>query len=189
MPIVGVSNLHYALLTDDDENGASYSAPVRMVGAIEIDIKPSVESATLFADDGPAETASTLGEIEVTINLADLPHAAQAAVLGHTLGADGVLLAKSTDSPPYLAIGFEALKANGKKRFVWLPKGKFQLPEENYKTKGENVEFQTPSITAKFVKRVYDTLWKKTADEDNTGYVSTTGDNWYTAATLNVPAA
>lgn len=183
MALVGVSNLHYAKLTKDDATGAIYETPVKIANLIEISINPNSQSGTLFADNGPAETASAMGEIEVEINIADLTIEQVGALLGHTVNA-GVIEADANDTPPYVALGFEALKSNGKKRFLWLYKGKFEQPEENYKTKTDNIEFQTKTLKGKFVKREHDNKWKKVADEDGTGYVATTGSNWYLDTTI-----
>lgn len=175
---IGLSHLHYAVLKSDTAGGtASYDEPVRIPGAIEVNINPNPSTETLFADDGPMETATTLGEIEVEINVADLPFEAQAVLLGHTL-ENGVLIRKSADSPPFVALGFRALKSNGKYRYVWLTKGKFSIPELSNRTKEDGIEFQTPSISASFVKRESDDIWIVQADEDAADFKG--GSSWFT---------
>jgi phi13 family phage major tail protein len=179
MAIIGLSNFVYAIQTKDDATGATYDTPVLVPGITEASIKPKTETATLYADDGPAETASALGEIEVEINLADLDLDTQATLLGHTV-SNGVMTRKSTDIAPYVAIGFKSLKSNGKYRYKWLYKGRFVVPEQAYKTKEDKVEFQTAKITGIFVKRTFDNAWEKTGDEDATGWTETTGTSWFT---------
>jgi phi13 family phage major tail protein len=175
---IGLRDVHYAILGKDDEDGASYGAPVKMVGAITANINPNPSSETLFADDGPMETASQLGEIDLELNMADLPLSVQAVLLGHEI-ANGILLRKSTAIPPWLAIGFKSIKTNGKWRYAWLVKGKFAEPEQSHQTKEDTINFQTATITGKFVKREYDDVWIKQADEDEDGYAEETGTNWF----------
>ncbi len=115
MAKVGLSNFYYALNTKDDNTGVTYSAPVKVAGIISADIKTGSDTATLFADNGPAETATALGEITVDIELKDLPLEAQAALLGHKITA-GVMENHASDAAPDVAILFESLKSNGKKR-------------------------------------------------------------------------
>ena len=158
--------------------GVSYAVPVKVPGLVSADIKPGGNTDTLNADDGPYETASVLGDIDVTIEMADLPLSVQAALLGHTV-TDGVMIEKTTDVAPYVAIMFESEKANGSVRYIKLLKGKFSTPESNTQTKGNKVNFQTGKITGKFVKRQYDDAWRIMADTDASGYTTTTGDNWY----------
>jgi len=177
MATIGLRDVHYALLTSDPATGtATYAAPVKVIGAITANINPNASSATLFYDDGPGDTAATLGEITLELNLADIPLATQAVWLGHDYSG-GILKRKGGDTPPWLAIGFRTLKSNGAYRYMWLNKGKFTVPEEDYNTKGDSIEFGTPTITGSFVKRDCDDEWERTADEDdddfNPSYIST----------------
>lgn len=182
MSRVGVRNLHYYILNSDTTEGCTYGAGVQVPGTVHIDVEPAVDNATLYADDGPYEAATSLGKITVTVELADLPKTVQAALLGHTVDANtDTLIAKSTDTAPYVGLAFESEKGNGAIRYVKLAKGKFSVPTENFQTKGESVEFQTSTIEAAFVVRVYDHVWKETIDSDDTGTnVDTTIAGWYT---------
>jgi len=179
---IGLRDVHYALLTADATGvgGIVYSLPAKIAGAITADINPNASNETLFADDGPMETASSLGQISLDLTVADLPLEVQAALLGHSIVA-GVLLRKSSDIPPWVAIGFKSLKSNGNYRYVWLVKGKFSTPEQKGATKGDKIAFQTPSIKGNFVKRDGDDLWQKTTDEDAVGFVEATATSWFTA--------
>jgi phi13 family phage major tail protein len=177
--LVGLKDLYYALLTKDDETGVTYGTPAKVSAAITAKISPKVDSAVLYADDGPAETAIAMGEVDVELETQDLPLEIQAAVLGHTLNAaTGVMVKNSSDTAPYLALGFKAKKANGKYRFIWLLKGKFSPAEEEYKTSEDKVTYNTPKIKASFVKRANDNNWQYIADEDS-GFVG--AETWFTA--------
>jgi len=178
---IGLKDVYYSLLTADPVGGpATYATPVRIVGAISADINPNATNDTLFADDGPMETASTIGAISLDLNVATIPLEVQAAMLGHTI-ALGVITRKSSDTPPWLAIGFRSLKSNGHYRYTWLVKGKFATPEQKNATKADKLAFQTPTIKGSFVKRDADDIWQVSADEDGTGYVATTGTSWFDA--------
>ena len=167
MATIGLRDVYYAKLKTDPVGGtATYDTPVRIVGAISANVNPNSSSASLFADDGPQDTAATLGEISLELNMSDLPLATQAELLGHTLEG-GVLKKKGGDVPPWVAIGFRTLKSNGSYRYYWLNKGKFATPEEDLKTKGDSIEFQTPTITGSFVKRDSDDEWQRQADSDD----------------------
>lgn len=167
MATIGLRDIYYAkLLTDPVGGTATYEAPKRLAGAISANINPNSSSATLFADDGPADTAATLGEISLELNVSDIPLETQAELLGHTVDA-GVLKKKGGDVPPWVAVGFRTLKSNGSYRYYWLNKGKFATPEEDLKTKGDSIEFTTPTISGSFVKRDSDDEWQRQADADD----------------------
>jgi phi13 family phage major tail protein len=185
MAIVGLKDLHYALLTKDDSTGVTYSTPKKIIGAINAKISPKSNTETLYADDGPSETATALGEIDVELEVKDIPLSVQAELLGHTL-SNGVIVKKAEDVAPYVAIGFRSEKSNGKFRYKWLYKGKFSLPEEDYSTKEDKPKFQTPKIKATFIKREFDGAWEATGDEDETGF--TAGATWFDVVYEPTPA-
>lgn len=179
MAIVGLTNLYYALLTEDPVSGVpTYGTPTRITGVISANINPNSNKGTLFGDNGPMEVASVLGAIDLELNTVDVPLETQAILLGHSV-VGGVLVRKASSVAPWVAIGFEALKSNGKKRLTWLVKGKFAEPEQKQETKNDNVNFQTPTITASFVKRDCDNVWEYHADEDSATAVPATIAGWF----------
>lgn len=176
---IGIKDLYYALLDTDPASGsATYQASVKIPGVISANINPNASNETLFADDGPYETASTIGQIELELNVADLPIDVQATLLGHTM-AGGVLIRKASDTPPFVAVGFKSLKSNGKYRYTWLAKGKFSIPEQANETKGDSVNFQTQTINGSFLKRDCDDEWERHIDEDHADYIASMGTNWF----------
>lgn len=185
MSLIGLKNVHYAKLQSDTAAGAAYYAPKAIKGAMVANINPNSSSDTLFADDGPMESASSLGKIELELGLADLALDVQADLLGHTV-VGGVIIRKSGDVAPNVAIGFQTLKSNGKYRYVWLSKGKFAEPEQKNETKKESVAFNTPTINGQFAKRDFDDTWESMADEDAAGYIASTGTDWFSQVDKNI---
>lgn len=180
---IGLRDVYYAVLTQDEVGtGVAYDSPERIIGAITANINPNSSTETLFADDGPMEVATTLGDIELELVVADIPLPVQATLLGHTYDAsDGTLVKKSEDVPPWVALGFRALKSNGNYRYVWLLKGKFNVPEESHETRGDSIDFQTPTINGSFTRRDYDDEYQRVGDEDETNF---SGVDWFTTAAL-----
>lgn len=179
MATIGLRDLYYAKLTTDPASGtATYEESVRIVGAISASVNPNTSTSTLFYDDGPGDTAATLGEITLELNVADLPLEVQAVLLGHS-HEGGIMKAKAGDVPPWVAIGFRTLKSNGKYRYYWLNKGKFAIPEDSFNTKADSIEFQTPTISGSFVKRDSDDEWKRVADEDDEDFTEAMKAAWF----------
>lgn len=178
---IGLKQAVYAKLLTDEAGTpkATYGAVTKLAGAITANVNPNPSNETLFADDGPFDTASTIGQITLSLNVADLDLATQAELFGHTLTAGGVLIRKGGDVPPWMAFGFKSLKSNGAYRYTWLAKGKFALPEQTNETKGDTVSFQTPTTEGSFVKRECDDEWERHIDEDSAGYVPTQGTDWF----------
>lgn len=178
MAIIGLKDLHYSKVKKDDKTTLEYDAVNNIAGAINASIKPKTSSETLYADDGPADTVSALGEVEVEFEAQDLPLEIQADLLGHTI-KDGVLIKNASDLAPYVALGFKSLKSNSKYRYVWMLKGRFELIEESYETKGDKVNFQTPKIKGSFIKTDNNGDWQYTGDEDMTDFTTDKAANWF----------
>lgn len=191
---IGCDNLVYAIQTKEETPGAApvYDTPKSAPGVIHININPNGSLETLFADDGPMESAATLGKIEVEIEKNALTTENKADLLGHTIDAAGALVYGDSDVPPFVAIGFRTLKSNGKYRYVWLYKGKFVDPEDQNETKGDGITFQTDTITGQFVKLNYPTsvgakkirMWKYELDGDSADADEATMSSWFDAVAM-----
>ena len=151
---IGCDHLVYALMTQEDTAEAPpvYGDVQRAIGVMSLNINPNSSQETLFADDGPMETASTLGNIDVEIQKNELTTENKADLLGHQIDSKGGLVFGDSDIAPWAAIGFRTLKSNGTYRYVWLFKGKFSEPEDNNETKGDGINFQADTISGQFTK-------------------------------------
>lgn len=177
---IGLRNLVYAILDNDPESGgvASYQAPKRVPGIISANLTANASAESLFADDGAYDTAATTGQLQLELNIAEIPLSTVSEWLGSSKSG-GILTDKGGDVAPWVAVGFKTLKSNGKYRYVWFLKGKFSVPDESNETKGDAINFQTDTITATFVKRDCDDAWRKRADEDDIDYLPAIGTNWF----------
>lgn len=169
MSQVGLRDLYMAVLLTDDPEGASYETPERITGAISATINPTVNTEELFADDQLWESVSALGAIDVEIETADLPLATRALLMGQTL-VDGVLMESASTIMPHVALAFRSQKSNGFYRYVWLLKGVPQPIAEEFSTRTDSIEHQTPRLRLTFMPRIYDQQWKHTADDDNPAF-------------------
>lgn len=178
MAVVGLKKVHVALLTDEATN--VYATPTQLSPAVSSNITPNFTSTNLYGDDRTIHVEEALGDIDVEIAITDLTDADYAIIMGVTANSDGVIEDQTNDQAPYLAIGFEMPKPDGGVALRWYYKGKFQKPAESANTKGENVEFQTPTITAKFMARA-DGKWRARVDyKDAASIDATVRSSWFT---------
>ncbi|MBO8164701.1 MAG: phage tail protein [Brevibacillus sp.] len=182
---IGMDMIHYAIMTDEEQE--TYDTPKPIPGAITGTVSPTTNMETLYADDQAWETDSVLGDISIELNVADLPDEVQKDILGAEVDANGVLVQKSSDVAPYVALGFRSRKSNGKYRYYWFYKGKFQPNEENFETKADSPNFQTPTITGTFIARKTDKKWRVRADEDSATIKPEVIENWFTAVYDGTP--
>lgn len=196
---IGCDNLVYAKMTTEDTDSAApvYGTVTPALGVMSVNINPNGAQETLFADDGPMETASTLGKIEVEIQKSELTTQNKADLLGHQIDAKGALVYGDSDVPPWVAIGFRTLKSNGNYRYVWLYKGKFTEPEDANETKGDSINFQTDTISGQFTRlNMSYTLngkkvrpWKYEIDQDSESADAETILSWFTKPVMPTTTA
>lgn len=194
---IGCDNLVYAIMTTEDTatEAPAYAEVTPAPGVMSININPNGSIETLFADDGPMETAATMGKIDVEIQKNELTTQNKADLLGHQIDGNGAVVYGDSDVPPYVAIGFRTLKSNGKYRYVWLYKGKFSEPEDANETKGDSINFQSDTISGQFAKLNFPYTvngksvrpWKYELDGDNTTAKEQVMTDWFKAPVM--PAA
>lgn len=174
MALVGLKDLYAAKFNED----GTYETPRKLAPAMSASITPNTTSATLYGDDHAVEVAEGLADVSVEIGVTELTDEDYAFLLGKEINEDGVIEDSADDVAPYVALGFRSQKSNGAYRYVWLYKGKFSLPTDSHQTKGENIEFQTPTITGKFMPRD-DGKWRARVDSDSAGVNQDVIDNWF----------
>lgn len=191
---IGCDNLVYAIMSAEDSVTAAptYGEVVPAPGVMSININPNGSLETLFADDGPMESATTLGKIEVEIQKNALTSKNKSDLLGHKIDSNGAVVYGDNDVPPYVAVGFRSLKSNGKYRYTWLYKGKFSEPEDANETKGDSINFQSDTISGQFTKLNYAYMvdgekkrpWKYELDGDDAEANKTVMENWFKAPVM-----
>jgi len=178
--LIGLSDFYYALLNYDTSAGVSYQTPTALKGAMTVAYNPNSEISTLFADDGPYDTAESMGEIELEVGIADISQEDYAALEGHTI-TGGVMAEDTADQPVDCAFGFKAKRSNTGYSYFWFLKGKFNKPSTDHETKGDKLSWQAPKFTWKGVARVYDGLFKYSTRDDADDYTAATGTAWFSS--------
>ena len=183
MATIGLDKLYYAPITEGTSGEETYGTPVQLAKAISAELSIELNEATLFADDGQAEAVKEFKSGTISLGVDDIGSAVAAALVGATVDANGVLISRSEDSAPYVAIGFRAKKANGKYKYFWLYRVLFGVPAASLATKGDSITFSTPTIEGTIFRRnKADTNgkhpWKAEITED--GANASVISSWYT---------
>ena len=179
MATIGLDNVHYAILTKDDTEGATYGTPIKLPGAISISESAEQNTAELYADNRLWATATVFSKGELEIEFADIAIEDAAALLGHTVDSDGKIIYGANDVAPYICLMGEALKHDGKtKRYFKLLKGQCAESSMEFNTTSDSPEFTTVSLTATFMPRQSDGHYKYVIDSDSEN-AATTIASWY----------
>lgn len=184
---IGLRNFRYALMNEDEE---TYSTPATLAGAIECSVSLNTANAKLYADDVTKEDIDEFIDGTITMGVDEDDDKIFSPLLGET--SENYQLASETDIPVYKSnindvakyFGFGQVvtkMVNHKRVFKveFFPKVKFKPYVTDTKTKGDSLEFTTPSIEGTiFANSEGD--WRKRATFDNEEDAKTFLDSLFT---------
>lgn len=184
MATIGLDKLFYSKITEDAEGNETYATPVSLAKAMTAELSIELAEATLYADDGASEVVKEFQSGTLTLGVDDIGVSVAEDLTGAKIDSNKVLISTGEDGGCPVAVGFRAKKANGKYRYFWLYRVKFGIPATNLTTKGESIEFSTPSIEGTVMRRnKADSKgthpWKAEINEDDAGVNSKTITDWY----------
>ena len=141
--------------TNDITDDTPYTAPAAVGKMIGVEVKPQFKSGTLYADDSIAEEKKEFNYADVVLNTSVLPLVVASDMLGKKTssaknGEDTI--DNIEDEPNYGAFGYIYGQVENKVTtyvVCFLPRVLFDIPEEKFETKGENIVFNTPTINGK----------------------------------------
>lgn len=175
---IGLENLTVALVEEDTATGIKYATPIKLERSIKAKISPKTSSEKLYSDDSVEEILNNFDSCDVEIEINQLQLATRALIQGAKL-VKGILVENKDDIAPELALGFRSKKSNGKYRYVWLLKGKFEITEDEYETIGEKPTAQSNTISGSFYGRNFDGNWRIMEDEDAENSDPNRLANWF----------
>lgn len=178
----GVLDLYFALMTTEDaaDTPAAYGTPEVLAKNIETTVTPRYREGVLHASNVAVRREKRLAGYDLSVNVDQVSAAVRQKLLGRTVDANGVESLNTNQSAPYVAVGFAQTKDNGEKELWWLYKGKFAEVEKKAKTRGDNIEYQTPTLTAQFDAR-HDGEIANVVDSDGPNVKAEAVTNWFKA--------
>jgi phi13 family phage major tail protein len=184
MATIGMDKLFYAKITEDDNGEETYGVPISLAKAISADLSIELAEAILYADDGAAYVVKDFKTGTLSLGVDDIGVAAAQDLTGALVDDNGVLISASENDSVPVAVGFRALKPNGRYRYFWLFRVKFGIPATNLQTKGDSITFQTPTIAGTVMRRNrVDILgkhpWKAEVTEGDPNVSDATISGWY----------
>lgn len=157
MAFIGMRHVVAAkVATETPGQALTYSAGMVVGKAIQGNLTWNRNDNPLYADDAIAENdnGATGGSIELGTD--DLLDAVRAYLLGdEAVTSGGTTEYETTDEPaPYVGFGYVRVRIkNGVTTYqaVWYHKAQFGENTENAQTKGQTIEWQTPTIAGRIM--------------------------------------
>ncbi|MBK0347895.1 phage tail protein [Aerococcaceae bacterium zg-ZJ1578] len=152
MARIGVDNLFAFPIKKDDRTGTEYGEAFKIAKTISINVNPQTVESSLYADDGLAEYQASITAYDISINVDDLTPEVKGKLLGYKPDENGMIVETDEINAPFVAIAFRSKRSDGSYEYRVLYKVRFNPTEDRYETQGQNITFQTPTITGKSMR-------------------------------------
>jgi phi13 family phage major tail protein len=177
--VFGLENVHIALLT---ESTGVYAAPVAIPGSVNLALNPEGDESTFYADNIAYYTATQNNGYKGDLEMALIPDAVLADILGWEVDANGALVEIADALPVPFALLFEVAGNEANKRYAFY-KCTASRSKEEHKTKADKVDISTATLTLTITPiEIDDVLVVKAAIERTVANASVF-DAWFTAVT------
>lgn len=155
MPYIGLSYPIYAPIVSENDNAApTYGEVIESAEAVSANLTWTRNSNPFFSNDVQSETDNGITGGSLTFGLNDLPEDIQVGVLGSDSPSDAEYF-DDTDSPgPPCGFGYvRTLKRHGEVFYEgnWIFKAQFGSSDESTNTRGQNTEWQPPSVVGQIM--------------------------------------
>lgn len=157
MAMIGLRYVVAAQIDAETPGAAITYKAGKVIGkAISANLTWNRNNNPLYADDTIAEDDNGVTSGSIELNVDDLSDEARGYVLGEktvTVG-QGTEYETSEEAAPYVGFGYiRVRRKNGATTYqaCWYHKAQFGEGSENAQTKGENIEWQTPTITGRIM--------------------------------------
>lgn len=122
----------------------SYDAAIALAELQKVTDQPNYNEASQYGDDGLQEYVNEFKDVDVDIEITDLPTDVEKPVLGvvNTAKSGDLICLSGDDNPPYGGLGFVSciIRKNEKKfQAIIYPKLKATMQGEEYSTKGDSL--------------------------------------------------
>ena len=166
LPKIGVDEFWFAkLLKDEVGEDPEYDPSVKVPGTVQVGFNPNSQTGTFYADNIAYAVAAQLGDLALTVGLADIPPELSAIWFGHEY--ENGLLEEGQIDPIDMAVAYRVKKSNNAHRYVWLYKSKAAPPAESVDTKTNTINFQSGSAVISAAVLVSKNKFRRILDDDD----------------------
>ena len=174
-----ICNVHYALITVDEDGEVIFGTPVAMPGAVSLSLEPNGEPSNFYADGYAYYTISNNMGYEGDLELAMVPESFRTDVLKESLDDNSVLVESANVETANFALLFEFDGDVKKIRHV-LYNCSAARPNIESTTNEEEIEVQTETLAITAAPLANGYVKARTGDSTT----DTVYTGWYTAVYL-----
>lgn len=156
----GILDIYYAPITTPGTATTApvYGKPAVMGRSMEVTITPRYKEGQVYASNALQRYRKTVDGYEVKIKADQVEAAVRRVLLGRKVDANGVEICTGDDTAAEVAIGFALTLDDGSKELWWLVRGTFAESDTSAKTQEDKYEYQHPTYTGRFDRRINDNI-------------------------------
>ena len=171
-----ICNVHYALITVDEDGEVTFGTPVAMPGAVSLSLEPNGEPSNFYADGYAYYTISNNMGYEGDLELAMVPESFRTDVLKESLDDNSVLVESANVETANFALLFE-FDGDVKKIRHALYNCSAARPNIESATNEEEIEVQTETLAITAAPLANGYVKARTGDSTT----DTVYTGWYTS--------
>ncbi len=171
-----ICNVHYALITVDEDGDVTFGTPVAMPGAVSLSLEPNGEPSNFYADGYAYYTISNNMGYEGDLELAMVPESFRTDVLKESLDDNSVLVESANVETANFSLLFEFDGDVKKIRHV-LYNCSAARPNIESATNEEEIEVQTETLAITAAPLANGYVKARTGDSTT----DTVYTGWYTS--------
>lgn len=186
---IGVDSVYYAVY---NPSTGTYGAVTALPQVRDITFGREASTTYLYGDNGVVDSAETVGDQTISLEVTDMLRANIAAIYGHAY-ANGIIAEAGTDQSAVIALGCRMLKsgkdgANNVYEYAWYPRVRLQKPDSGAMTKEASVEFQTMTMEGAVMQNAAG-VYRTRVRSDDASVAATTLTGWFTAVVESTGAS
>lgn len=143
--LYGLTNVHYATYTREADGTYKYDTPVRVEGGVSLEMSPTGDPMSFFADNGVYFARNSNTGYEGALTIAMVTDQFRTDVLGEKM-VNGGFLETSDAKPKDIALMFEVDGDAQATRFVYYDCS-VARPSQKAATTGESIEIEGQELT------------------------------------------
>ncbi|MEY9980474.1 major tail protein [Lysinibacillus sp. RC79] len=152
--LYGLTNVHYATYSREEDGTYKYDEPVRVEGAVSLTMSPTGDSNNFYADNGIFFSRNSNTGYEGTLTIAMITDKFRTDVLGEKM-VNGGFLETSDAKGKDIALMFEIDGDIEATRFVYYD-CTVARPNQTANTTGESIEIEGQELTFTAKPRIND---------------------------------
>lgn len=140
----------------------SYSDAFQCGEAMNTTVTPNYATGELYGDNKKVDEISEFKDATVSCGSTIMPLSAYSTLYGHTISTSGDASQtdQTSDTPNYVGYGFAIKNSDGSYDACVLVKVRFTEGAENFQTKGDGINYVTPSMEGTAMARDTDDVWR-----------------------------